>query len=363
MDVKENRFFTEFSPSAVARLADAATVREEAAGARLFEDGDAPDCLYLVLEGEVELVKGEGPAREVVLATAGPGDYFGEVAILADTGRTTGGRVKGRARLATIPKAALMAELHKEPPAVTLGLFTRVIGYLKATNERYTREVLHKEKMQFVGEMAGAILHDLRSPMTGIQLATEFLAREVASPSGQKWCALIQQQVERILQMARELLDYSRGISSLDRKPVPVAGLIERFRELNSEFIGKAGVAFETAADDAVASLDSGRMLRVLQNLVTNAVDALAGRKDGRVRLAARRSGGGIEITVEDNGPGIPEKIRERLFEPFVTHGKAHGTGLGMAVAKSLVEAHGGGIGFVTDTGAGTTFTIRLPAA
>lgn len=231
-------------------------------------------------------------------------------------------------------------------------------GFFKAANERYTQEVLHKEKMHFIGEMAGAIIHDLRSPMTGIRLAAEMLAAEVPSPAGKKWCGLIEDQVERMAQMARELLDYSRGTASLDRAPTPVAGLLERFRELNRDFVEKAGVTLEIAT----VNLDAGRMLRVLQNLVTKAVDALAGRPDGRVRLAARRAGEAVEILVEDNGPGIPESVRDRLFEPFVTHGKTHGTGLGMAVAKSLVEAHGGTLGFATAAGRGTTFSIRLPA-
>ena len=102
------------------------------------------------------------------------------------------------------------------------------------------------------------------------------------------------------------------------------------------------------------------RFLRVIQNLVGNSVDALA-PAGGTVRLSARRARDGFEISIRDDGPGIPEPIRKRVFEPFVTHGKQNGTGLGLAIAKSLVEAHGGKISLSTRTGQGTNVRIHLP--
>jgi signal transduction histidine kinase len=100
-------------------------------------------------------------------------------------------------------------------------------------------------------------------------------------------------------------------------------------------------------------------MVRVLQNLMMNASEAMP--KGGRIDLAARAENGLLVITFADNGPGIPEAIRESFWQPFVTSGKKGGVGLGSSIVRSIVESHGGHIDFVTETGKGTTFTIRLP--
>ena len=83
----------------------------------------------------------------------------------------------------------------------------------------------------------------------------------------------------------------------------------------------------------------------------------------GRIVISGRRTDGAVEICVQDNGPGIPEDIKDRLFEPFVTSGKKGGTGLGLAIAKSIVEAHGGQILCQSTPGSGAAFYVRLPAA
>jgi signal transduction histidine kinase len=107
--------------------------------------------------------------------------------------------------------------------------------------------------------------------------------------------------------------------------------------------------------------IDHDRMIRVLQNLLNNSVEALAATQGGKIVFAARRNGGMCELTVRDNGPGIPRVIWGTMFQPFTTHGKKGGTGLGLAIAKGVVEAHGGKITFESAKGAGTTFRIRLP--
>jgi len=104
-------------------------------------------------------------------------------------------------------------------------------------------------------------------------------------------------------------------------------------------------------------------LLRVLQNLVGNAIDGCDERSDGKVRIEVRDRKENIEIIISDNGKGIPEQIRNNLFDPFVTYGKTGGTGLGTAIVKSIVEAHKGRIRFETTTSQGTSFFIQLPKA
>jgi signal transduction histidine kinase len=125
--------------------------------------------------------------------------------------------------------------------------------------------------------------------------------------------------------------------------------------------VAESGVELVAEAPHDLVLVDQDKLLRVLQNLVNNAVEAL-GRTGGHITIRGVAVEGGHDITVSDDGPGIPETIRERLFQPFVTHGKTNGTGLGMAITKSIVEAHKGRISFTTKSGVGTTFRIFLPS-
>ena len=124
--------------------------------------------------------------------------------------------------------------------------------------------------------------------------------------------------------------------------------------------LARAGISLRVKPTKLTLPLDADRFQRVLQNLVTNAHEALARKKGGRISVTTRREDRQCVITVADNGPGIPKDIRSAVFEPFVSQCKVNGTGLGLAIAKAVVEAHHGAIDFTT-TRQGTTFTIQLP--
>ncbi|MEM9227044.1 MAG: HAMP domain-containing sensor histidine kinase, partial [Verrucomicrobiota bacterium] len=108
---------------------------------------------------------------------------------------------------------------------------------------------------------------------------------------------------------------------------------------------------------------EENKLLRVMQNLVGNAIEAFDENENGQVHIFVHDKESHAEIIISDNGKGIPEEIRHNLFTPFVTYGKSGGTGLGTAIVKSIIDAHQGTIEFETATGAGTTFTITLPKA
>jgi signal transduction histidine kinase len=105
--------------------------------------------------------------------------------------------------------------------------------------------------------------------------------------------------------------------------------------------------------------IDRNRFIRMLLNIIRNAAEAMAA--GGVLRVGVTRSEGEIRFTVEDTGGGIPEEILPTIFEPFVTHGKSSGTGLGMAIARAVADAHGGRITISTTPGVGTRVDISLP--
>ena len=359
-DVGTNRFLEGFSPEGRARIAQSLTTQEFPSGAYLFYEGDPADVVCLVLQGTVEVVKAAG-GGEKVLGSFGAGHYFGEVAVLDGHGRSTDARARGDVVTAMIPSDVLLDVLDREPVALTIRLFQNVLKNLRRTNEQFVQEVVRKEKLSLVGEMASSLMHDLRNPISGIQLAADLMAMTHTDDETVLCCDKIRLQCDRVVAMAGELLEFSRGETKLDLSPTDTVTFIEKFTKLNEDYLRNTGVQFSIKAEPAPIEIDSMRMMRLVQNLVTNAVDALKGRAGAQIEILAGVTGSHLRLTVADNGPGIPEEIRSTLFEPFVTYGKKGGTGLGMAIAQNVVTAHGGTITFLTESGQGTQFIVELP--
>jgi signal transduction histidine kinase len=168
-------------------------------------------------------------------------------------------------------------------------------------------------------------------------------------------------QINRVKSMAEELLEFALGTSTIRFEEIELADLVNQFHFLNRDFFKSTPVAVEVKFEPVMVQGDPNKLLRVFQNLVNNAIDVLKTHPGGKVHFTALPVGDLAEIRISDNGSGIPEVIRDRLFEPFVTHGKKNGTGLGMAITKSIVVAHKGRIFFETETGKGTTFVVQIP--
>ena len=161
--------------------------------------------------------------------------------------------------------------------------------------------------------------------------------------------------------MCQEILDFARD--EIKTSPTPLI-LPEFCQELANTALEGLGVRviYTCQLEEGVSPtmlLDKDKIWRVMMNLIGNAKDAMP--EGGEVRLRLHMNQQEARLEVEDTGIGIPEKIRDRLFRPFVTHGKTRGTGLGLAIVKRIVEAHGGTITFITAEGVGTTFYVTLP--
>jgi signal transduction histidine kinase len=361
MQLEAHPFFQNFDPAVAHSLRRFATTVELPAGEFLFHEGAPADALYLVLQGEIELVK-EFQDRLEPLARSREGDYFGELAVLDGSGRASGARAACATVLSRIPGEPFVDALRGAPGRVALGILRKVTDNLRSTNERFMSVKLAQEKLGLIGEMAGTIVHDLKGPYTGIRLAVEDI-RELHAQHAPtvELCRLVEEQVRRSLSMIEDLLQYARGVTQVDRRPVLLSELVAKFEQLNRAYVGAAGARIDTDVAPEPALVDEDKLLRALTNLVNNSVECFEGRP-GSIRIEGRREGDHLLLLVHDDGPGIPGKIRDRVFEPFVTFGKPNGTGLGLPIARSIVEAHGGGIAFQTAMGKGTTFTITLPA-
>lgn len=360
MDVRANRFLEAFSPGGRERLVAHLNYQDHAAGEYLFHEGDPAGGLCLVLEGEVEVVKVSGE-REQILKIVQPGDFLGEIAVLDGRGRSTDARARGAVTVAWIPTADLLEVLISEPVTVTLHLFQSVLALLRKTDDLYIEEVVRKEKLSLIGEMASSLMHDLRTPVQVIVSSVELIRMIHPDTDTVEYCRRMELQCDRLVAMAGELLEFSRGETKLHLERTDTSSLIHQFIALSEGAPRPTGVTFSVEDEPAEIEVDSMRLQRVMQNLVSNAVEAINSKPGGRIDVRAWVADSILFLSVRDNGPGIPAGIRDRIFDPFVTQGKKGGTGLGLAIVQNVVIAHRGKITFETQAGQGTEFLIRIP--
>lgn len=360
MELKSHKFISFFPPEQAVELCCIAIVETIPKQTVIFEEGDVSDFLYLVLAGQVEFRKRIAPNQYQTLSKTSENGFFGELGILDGARRSAQAVVCEEATLAKIPGESLMEILDKIPGTKAIKLFSYMIQRLRDSTEDYVKQVVHKEKMVLLGEMLNTVIHDFKSPLSGINLASGMIKELHPDEDTLEWCNLIHAQAHRMSAMAEEFLEFVRGNAVLNRQPANLAQVLQRFEKLNRVYFQEAQVEFVIEVADVLVNVDENKLLRVVQNLVGNAVEAFKGC-GGRVELTAWVSESGVNIKIQDNGPGIPDLIKDRLFEAFVTYGKHSGTGLGTAIAKSIIDAHGGQISFESSCQTGTTFYIRLP--
>ncbi|MCB9744517.1 MAG: HAMP domain-containing histidine kinase [Alphaproteobacteria bacterium] len=236
-----------------------------------------------------------------------------------------------------------------------------VAGMARALAESEARAE-HAERLAEIGALASAVAHEVRNPLGVITACVALLERQGADAGT---LAEVRAQVERAAHFADDLLDYGRP-SPLSLRPVDLAGAAEMAcGELRQALPLEPMPRFEVEGEASPVQGDLGQLIRVIGILVENA--ALAGAK--RVRVRVSPEGEGARVEVEDDGPGVPEALADRVLEPFVT-GRSRdaarpGTGLGLAIARGVAERHHGSLeylGHSKDMG-GAHFSLSLPGA
>jgi signal transduction histidine kinase len=223
-------------------------------------------------------------------------------------------------------------------------------------------ELVRKEKLSILGQLSGSVGHELRNPLGVMSNAVYFLKMVLsdADETTKEYLDIIKNEIDNSLRIITDLLDFART-----RTPQIKA---EKARELIAESLGRCAlpenveVRFEIPESLPKLSVDPLQMGQVLQNLITNGFQAMP--SGGVLTLSARndRQSGLLRLSVIDSGQGITPENMKRLFQPLFTT-KAKGIGLGLVVCRNLVEANGGSIEVVSESGKGTTFSVALPVA
>lgn len=361
MELNEHPFILSISPEKRPGVVEALEIKELAPEAHVFEENSTPDALFLLLGGAVRFAKTRPDGTPQIINEATPGGFFGEVGVFTGEPRALSAAAGPEgAVVARMPETTVRSVIADSEPARKI--LESVVRHLRNTTTHYMDEIMRTEKLTLVGTMVSSILHDFKNPFSIISLGAYLIQkRHGDDPKVVKICGDIESQIRRMVEMANDLAAFARGERRIEIAHVAMEDLFARFRELNAPFFEDPSVEIITEANNVTLEADRAKLLRVLQNLVSNAIEALhiAGRP-GRVWLAGTREDDHIRLEIGDNGPGIPESIRDTFFEPFTTEGKKEGTGLGSAIVKSIIEAHRGTVEFTTSA-EGTVFTIRLP--
>jgi two-component system sensor histidine kinase AtoS len=238
------------------------------------------------------------------------------------------------------------------------GRILDVVGVgIDVTERMMLYEKLAKtERLAAIGETAAMVGHDLRNPLQGIAGALNLLKQEsLTTEERNEMLQVIEKCVHYSDAIINDLLEYSGDIKLKLAEATP--------KSITREAIGAVKVpqnvmVQDLSEDQPTLRVDPDSMRRVVINLIENAIDAMP--QGGTLTISSRKSDGNAEITLADTGSGISEEVMENLWKPLQTT-KAKGMGLGLAICKRIIDAHGGNISVKSKTGEGTAMTIRLP--
>jgi signal transduction histidine kinase/HAMP domain-containing protein len=221
-------------------------------------------------------------------------------------------------------------------------------------------ELLSKERFAAMGRIIAGVAHEIRNPLFGISSIGQVLQRELPSPTHQKLMRALLSETFRMNNLIEELLLYGRPIK-LNLESCNLTKIWGEVIAVHRDELDQKGIRItgDLHSGHMTARVDANQIRQVLLNLLRNALDA--SRTGGEINIRFIQESPSIVFRITDTGFGIPAKSMDRLFDLFFTT-KQKGTGLGLAICKKIVQDHGGTITVVSEEGAGTAVTVRLPA-
>ncbi len=339
--------FEPFTPFTLRLVAQNCKVVELQPGETLFEYGSPGGSLYVVLEGQLEVARGDR-----AIAIVGPSEYVGELSLVDPGVRSASVRAIQSTRLIEVPQSVFEQYLRREPESLAAMMRTvarRLRSMLDDTQRAY--EQLHMQ------------VHDmlnLLNVLNGASLVADALPQ---SDPSQRYLSMILQARDRLEEMMRSSLRRVRSQPlGYSRVPEDLVALVEDTLRNDLALhpdVRKVQVVVERTGSLAACPCNARDLRRVIANLVINAAQAAGA--DGLVRIRLWQENGRAYIEVADTGPGVPVPLLPYIFEPrFST--KPQGTGLGLSSARLIVEGlHGGKLSYRGSAGRGAKFIVELP--
>ncbi len=242
---------------------------------------------------------------------------------------------------------------------VDRALFRGTPTELAVQRDRLLAEVRRSEQMRAVGTLAAGLAHEIKNPLSAIKTFAEHMEERYADDAFRaKFCRIVSGEVERINLIVQQLLEFAKPMPP-KLQPLQVPRLLDETLEfLNSELLQRHVTIHRTYAGSGEILGDPQQLKQVFLNLFLNSLQAMNGQ--GHLDIETTRQDDELIVTVADNGAGIDSKDLVRVFEPFYTT-KSNGTGLGLAVVRSIVSEHGGRVNIESELHRGTTVFLKLP--
>jgi signal transduction histidine kinase len=244
----------------------------------------------------------------------------------------------------------------------TFAVIIMVLERARAESVRLHARLSEAERLATTGELAAGMAHEIRNPLAAIVNATALLTDEAGLTPEERSAtvAALRTEARRLNRILSDFLQFARP-QRARRAPGDIREVVQHVSALIRDDRSRASrVDVKVAVDPAVPrfSFDRDQVTQVLWNVALNGVQAMNGR--GRLSLDVAREASHVALAVSDTGPGIPDDVRPRVFEPFYS-GKPNGSGLGLTIAERIVVAHGGRIDIDSSPGGGTRVTLRFP--
>ncbi len=341
------------------------------------------DHIFILATGKVRIEKKISESTAEVLGFYDEvGGLFGEMALLENKPRSASMVADTACDVLAVSKEDFI-DLVQSVPLFTLAVARNISQFLRETDERLIsklkkendelrhmnyllqetqEELIGKERLSLIGRMASTILHDMKNPMSTIGGYAQLI--KMKKHSGEqlaKYADIIAKQVIQFTSMTQDLLSFAQGGEQMRLKSVQMAGYLQECCDsLVLKFDDREITFIRDLTFEGEVRIDNGRFFRVLENIATNALDALD--ENGHFTVHSLEVETGVRIILEDNGIGMSNEVKENAFKEFYTHGKRKGTGLGLAIVKRIVDEHDGIISIESEEGVGTKFIIDLPA-
>ncbi len=385
LTLKDTHLFKDIPEQQLIDISQYTTIEQYDASTIVFREGDLGKKIFFQLDGETVLFLGleEAPT---ILTVGKQGDCFGEMAVIENEPRSASLKTKTRSHFLIIDEINFEKLLVVERSRFAINLMKFLSQRLRQTDsmliemlqkknikleetltllQETQNELVQQERLSTLGKMASMIVHDLRNPVTSISTMGYVLVhQDLTEEQRENYGELLNDEIQRLVGMIEEILLFAKDPSTVHLQPIDSRQMLDHLQKEFTQITQAWPITLQLElSTTALYHLDANRIHRALVNLCKNAWEALRYSKteNPRIRVEVFDFEDHLEIEIEDNGPGIPPAIQQSLFDPFVSHGKTTGIGLGLTIVKKAVEDHNGMVKYISTEAVGATFKIILP--
>ena len=379
--LKNAYFFQDLTDIEIKKILNCCDKKSVEAGDVIFVEGEEATGFYIVISGAVEVWKDYKKKNAEMLAVHGPGHLFGEMALIDDKPRSASIVAGTCTKLLFINKKDFY-KIIKSNSKIALSIMKSISSMVRKSNESYVEnlrdqnielekknkelketqeELLRAERLSALGKFSSLILHDIKNPLSILRGYAELiLMNPDKTDKTKKNAQKVINEADRINRLASELLDYSRGDIRLNISIVDIKDFINQVIESISNKFSALKISIKTSINfKGKILMDRDRMLRVFLNLANNSAKAMP--TGGEFSITVAQKDTYLYFEVADTGEGMSREVVQKIFEPFFSFSKSGGTGLGMGIVKSIIDAHEGVLTVDSREFEGTTFTIAMP--